>query len=118
LAGVAVGLVLLLHEHSDTLSSMIENVTAVDEEPNEETEVEDDVDDGKLEDALTAVVACSACTGIGLDVDVIIHVLDVSVLVLKAVKTTASTVVELDITVVASVVKVAVGTKHSTVPDC
>ena len=110
---------LLLHGHSDALSPMIENLTSVDEEPNEETEVEDDVDaDEELEDALTVFVACSACTGIWLGVDVIIHVLNVSVLVLKAVETTASTVVELDITEVASVVKVAVGTKHSTVPDC
>jgi predicted secreted protein len=43
---------------------------------------------------------------------------DVMILVLKAVETITSTVVELDTTDVSRVVKVAVGTRHSTVPDC
>ena len=110
---------LLLHEYSDTLLYMIENLISVDEDSNEETEVEDDIDaDEELEDVLTTFVVCSTCTSIWLDIDIIIYVLDVLILVLKAVETTASTVVELDITEVVSVVKVAVSTKHLTVPDC
>jgi hypothetical protein len=100
-----------VHEHSDVAEAMIEDVEPIEEAGGED---EDAIDD---EDMLGSIA--TACESADLDVDELaIGVTVGSVLVLKPVEATNSTVVELDIIDVTRVVTVAVGTRHSTIPDC
>lgn len=95
---------IVLHVDDDEVNE-VKDVVVVDDESD--NEVDDDEDREEVEDPV-------------LDVDVVINTLEVAdkVIFVKEVDTSASTKVVLDCVDVMKVVKVAIGTTHSTIPDC
>lgn len=100
---------LVLQEQSDALLSM--------EEDSDELVCHAAVVILAMRDEEVLVVSTITTGSSGIRLDALGGIIDVT-LVLKSVTTTASMIVELEITEVSMVVNVAVGTRHSTVPDC